>query len=75
MAQIHDEDSFYIVSPGGAIGFCEEEDIDWLFIPLDINEELPLSLEPETQINFCAQCGSPVMPGTRFCGACGAKLC
>ncbi len=29
-----DEDSFYVVSPGGAIGFCEDgEDIDWLFLP------------------------------------------
>jgi hypothetical protein len=28
-----DEDSFYVVSPAGAIGLCEDgEDIDWLFL-------------------------------------------
>src|SRR5690554_3709586 len=41
IAQVHDEetcvdeDSFYVVSPGGAIGFSEDgEIIDWLFLPL-----------------------------------------
>ncbi|NLA85977.1 MAG: zinc ribbon domain-containing protein, partial [Clostridiales bacterium] len=39
IAEIHDEenpadeDSFYVVSPYGSIGFCEDgEDIDWLFL-------------------------------------------
>lgn len=82
IAQIHDqetgvdEDSFYVVSPGGAIGFSEDgETIDWLFVPLNCTEELPLTFEPETAINFCAKCGGRITPGARFCGACGAKLC
>jgi ribosomal protein L40E len=81
IAQIHDEeacvdeDSFYVVSPRGAIGFSEDgEGIDWLFLPLNCTEELPLSLEQETAINFCAKCGGRVTPGAYFCGACGTKL-
>ena len=81
VAQTHDEeacvdqDSFYVISSGGAIGFSEDgETIDWLFLPVNCFEELPLSLEPETAINFCAKCGSRVMPDARFCGACGVKL-
>lgn len=82
IAQIHDdenptdEDSFYVVSGRGAIGFTEDcgESIDWLFIPLDgTDEDLPASLTA-TNVNFCTQCGSRVTPGTRFCAACGAKL-
>jgi hypothetical protein len=82
VAQIHDEesgvdeDSFYVVSQEGAIGFSEDgETIDWLFLPLNCNEDLPLTIKPETAINFCAKCGKGVTPGARFCGACGAKLC
>lgn len=31
-----DEDSYYIVSPQGAIGFCQDGDsIEWLFLPID----------------------------------------
>lgn len=81
LAQIHDEesgtdeDSFYVVSPGGAIGFSEDgETIDWLFLPLNSTEELPLVLEPETLVNFCPQCGSRITSDHRFCGNCGAKL-
>jgi hypothetical protein len=39
-----DEDSFYVVSPAGAIGLCEDgEDIDWLFLSYAApNEDLPL---------------------------------
>ena len=81
IAEIHDEenpadeDSFYLVSPGGAIGFSEDgETIDWLFLPLNCTEELPLAIKPETVINFCAKCGKPVTPDARFCGACGTKL-
>lgn len=81
IAQIHDEetcsdeDSFYVVSLGGAIGFSEDsEAIDWLFFPLNCTEELPLSLEPENAVNFCAKCGGRVTPDAYFCGACGAKL-
>jgi hypothetical protein len=81
IAQVHDEetyldeDSFYVVSPGGAIGFSEDGDtIDWLFLPLDSTEELPLSFEVETIVNFCLKCGSRVTPNWRFCGSCGAKL-
>ncbi|MGI6449210.1 MAG: zinc ribbon domain-containing protein [Desulfitobacteriia bacterium] len=82
VAQIHDEesgadeDSFYVVSPGGAIGFSEDgEIIDWLFIPLNSStEELPLVLGPETAMNFCPKCGGSITSDQRFCGACGAKL-
>ena len=81
VAEIHDdeagidEDSFYLVSPNGAIGISEDgETIEWLFLPLEGNEELPLSLEPETAVNFCPKCGEAAVPGASFCGACGAKL-
>lgn len=81
IAQVHDEeactdeDSFYIVSPGGAIGFSEDgEAIAWLFLPLHCTEDLPLSLETVPEINFCGKCGKPVSSGARFCGACGTKL-
>ena len=40
-----DEDSFYVVSPAGAIGLCEDGgDIDWLFLSdAALNEDLPLT--------------------------------
>ena len=68
-----DEDSFYVVSPGGAIGFCEDgDDIDWLFLTdSGIDENLPTTYQLDPQINFCSQCGSCVVPGARFCGKCG----
>ena len=71
-----DEDSFYVVSPGGAIGFCEDgEDIDWLFLTgSSEDEDLPATYQVDPQINFCPKCGSGVVSGARFCGACGAKL-
>lgn len=81
IAEIHDEenpadeDSFYLVSPGGAIGFTEDcgESIDWLFLcPDGAKENLPASLPAEVQINFCPKCGKPVTPGARFCASCGA---
>lgn len=82
IAEIHDkespadEDSFYLVSPGGAIGFSEDgENIDWLFLPLNYTEDLPLTIQPESVINFCPQCGGHVTPGTRVCGACGTSFC
>ena len=82
IAEIHDEenpadeDSFYVVSPSGAIGFCEDgEDIDWLFLSgSSADEDLPATYQADPQINFCPKCGSSVVPGARFCGACGAKL-
>ena len=81
VAEIHDgeagldEDSFYLVSPGGAIGFSQDgETIEWLFLPLESSEELPLSLAPKAAVNFCPKCGEPAVPGALFCGACGAKL-
>jgi hypothetical protein len=71
-----DEDSIYVVSPGGAIGFCEDgEDIDWLFLSgSGADEDLPATLQTASQINFCPQCGSAVVPGARFCGQCGKAL-
>ena len=71
-----DEDSFYVVSPAGAIGLYEDgEDIDWLFLSdAAPNEDLPLTYQAEPQIKFCSKCGSGAVLGARFCGACGAKL-
>jgi hypothetical protein len=71
-----DEDSFYVVSPGGAIGFCEDgEDIDWLFISVAApNEDLPARYQADPQINFCPKCRNRVVPGARFCGKCGIAL-
>jgi ribosomal protein L40E len=71
-----DEDSFYVVSPGGAIGFCADgEDIDWLFLS-DIapDENLPVTYQAVPQVNFCPRCGAPAVPGARFCGQCGKAL-
>ena len=71
-----DEDSFYVVSPAGAIGLCEDgEDIDWLFLSDNApNEDLPLTYQASEQVKFCTGCGSPTIPGARFCGKCGISL-
>lgn len=71
-----DEDSFYVVSPSGAIGFCEDGgDIDWLFLSNTApNEDLPNTYQAAPQIVFCPKCGSDVTHGARFCGTCGVKL-
>ncbi len=71
-----DEDSFYVVSPAGAIGLCEDgEDIDWLFLTSSSeDEDLPATYQADPQINFCPQCGSGVVSGARFCGKCGNRL-
>ena len=71
-----DEDSFYVVSPTGAIGLCEGgEDIDWLFLSdAAPDEDLPLIYQAATQVKFCRKCGSAVASGARFCGACGERL-
>ncbi len=82
IAEIHDEespadeDSFYVVSPTGDIGFCEDgEDIDWLFLTNSApDNDLPLSYQSTPKINFCPKCGSGVVTGSRFCGMCGGKL-
>ena len=71
-----DEDSFYVVSPAGAIGLCEDgEDIYWLFLSdAAPNEDLPLTYQAEPQIKFCSKCGSRAVLGARFCGQCGTAL-
>jgi ribosomal protein L40E len=71
-----DEDSFYVVSPAGAIGLCEDgEDIDWLFLSnVAPNEDLPAIYQVDPQIIFCSKCGASVVPGARFCGKCGIAL-
>jgi hypothetical protein len=82
LAEIHDqenpadEDSFYVVSPAGAIGYCMYGDeIDWLFLSIaDMDEDLPTTFQNAAQINFCSKCGSGVVPGDRFCSNCGAGL-
>ena len=72
-----DEDSFYVVSPAGAIGIYNDgEDIDWLFLSdAAPNEDLPLTYQAVPQIKFCSKCGAPVVPCARFCGKCGGMLC
>jgi hypothetical protein len=71
-----DEDSFYVVSPAGAIGLCEDgEDIDWLFLTGSReDEDLSATYQVDPQINFCPKCGSGVVSGARFSGKCGNKL-
>lgn len=71
-----EEDSFYVVSPAGAIGLCEnDEGIDWLFLSDNApNEDLPARYQANPQINFCPKCGAPAVPGTHFCGQCGIAL-
>ncbi|MGI6366193.1 MAG: zinc ribbon domain-containing protein [Bacillota bacterium] len=82
IAEIHDaenpadEDSFYLVSPYGSIGFCQDdEEIDWLFLAdSGAGEDLPATFSVAPEIKFCPKCGSKVIPGARFCGKCGEKL-
>ncbi|RBP65320.1 hypothetical protein DES36_10757 [Alkalibaculum bacchi] len=71
-----DEDNFYVVSPAGSIGLCEDgEDIDWLFLTVSSTDEnLPTTLQTTSQIKFCSKCGSRVILGASFCGTCGKKL-
>ena len=71
-----DEDSFYVVSPAGAIGLCEDgEDIDWLFLSdAAPNEDLPLTYKSVPQVKFCPKCGASVVLGAHFCGKCGERL-
>ncbi len=71
-----DEGSFYVVSPAGAIGLCEDgEDIDWLFLSdAAPNEDLPLIYQAEPQIKLCPNCGTHVVTGGRFCEKCGQVL-
>ena len=71
-----DEDSFYVVSPGGSIGFCEDgEDIDWLFLSgSGAGEDLPATVQAGPQAKFCPKCGGSLVPGALFCGKCGHRL-
>ena len=71
-----DEDSFYVVSPAGAIGLCEDgEEIEWLFLSNAApNEDLPLIYQTAKQVKFCTKCGSGVVSDARFCGQCGKVL-
>lgn len=82
IADIHDaenpadEDSFYLVSPYGSIGFCQDgEEIDWLFLAdSGAGEDLTLTFVDTSEIKFCPQCGAEVVPGGRFCAQCGEQL-
>lgn len=71
-----DEDSFYVVTSCGAIGYCEDgEEIGWLFLSLtEPNAELPVTYETDSTINFCPKCGAGVLYGAEFCGHCGTAL-
>lgn len=71
-----DEDSFYVVSNAGSIGFCQDgEEIDWLFLSdSGSDENLPLEFQATGQNNFCSKCGAPTSPNARFCGNCGERL-
>lgn len=70
-----DEDNFYVVSPSGDIGLCEDgEDIDWLFlVNPDRGQILPSAFTTQ-QINFCPKCGNGMVPGAQFCDECGAEM-
>ncbi len=82
MAKIHDEenpadeDSFYVVSLAGSIGYCEDgEDIDWLFLADSSGkEDLPITFETVPQKKYCSNCGFAIVPGVRFCSKCGGQL-
>lgn len=82
IAQAHDdenpadEESFYLVSPGGAIGFCEDEEtIDWLFLSREREEALPSSLvNQEKGAGFCPSCGRSLTQKDRFCSSCGVPV-
>ena len=71
-----DEDSFYVVSSSGAIGYCEDNEyIEWLFLTgSSADDDLPTTCQADPEINFCPKCGNRVVPKANFCGACGAKL-
>ena len=61
-----DEDSFYVVSPSGTIGLCQDgEEIDWLFLSsCAVDEDLPATLSsasqkqilPELRLRRCSRC-------------------
>ena len=82
MAETHDqenpadEDSFYVVSLGGSIGYCEDgEAIDWLFMSgSGAGENLPAAYQAGPRVKFCPKCGNSIVPGALFCGKCGHKL-
>jgi hypothetical protein len=83
IAKIHDEesvgdeDSFYVVSDSGAIGYCldSDTDIDWLFLcRKNIDEILPLKYSEALNKRFCTNCGRQVNPDARFCTGCGNRL-
>jgi len=82
-AKIHDkesmddEDSFYVVSDSGAIGFCidSDTDIDWYFIRRDNpDEDLPNRYIENNMQRYCTNCGKPAKSDARFCIACGQRL-
>ncbi|MGB4606941.1 MAG: zinc ribbon domain-containing protein [Tissierellia bacterium] len=70
-----DEDSFYLVSPSGAIGLCPDgEDIDWLFLVGPDDEDLPSTYTESPELNFCPKCGYAIVSGANFCDECGERL-
>jgi hypothetical protein len=72
-----DEDSFYVVSPAGAIGHaCTARVLTGCLYPIMSRMRIyPEYREDLQAIRFCPNCGSPTVPGARFCGNCGEKLC
>ena len=71
-----EEDGFYVVSPGGAIGECADgSEIEWLFLPEDVDHgSLPSSYTPKGEPKLCPKCKTPIQIGSRFCGKCGERL-
>lgn len=70
-----DEDCFYLVSPHGSIGICQDDGhIDWLLLANSGNENLPFFLSTSPQIRFCPYCGFEVVPEGDYCGNCGKEL-
>ncbi len=75
----NDSESFYMISPEGAIGLTKDggETVDWLFVPADeLPKEEPVQpAEPVQQAGaVCRFCGKSINPGTKFCRACGKPV-
>lgn len=80
--RLGDEDSFYTVSNGGAIGFSEDgQEIEWLFLPEpDMNEPLPKKIVSVRKVSVSPPAESPpaesppIVNQPKFCFRCGSPI-